>query len=156
MLGADRRDMGGVVLEAQDGRAKIFGETGREIIRVQVAGDGLRPHVEQAQQMRRALFVEPKRFGVGEVADVLAHESFAAARQSEGGLQMAAAGEHAGAVFAEVDGLGHKTARAAQEGGGAIDDLHDAVVGAHDNVAVVRDDQVGDVLRVFEAPRRCR
>ena len=75
---------------------------------------------------------------------MLADKSFAPAGKSQGRLEMAAAGEHAGAVVAEVDRFGHEAARAAQKGRGAIDDLHHAVVGAHDDVAVMGDDQVGD------------
>ena len=111
---------------------------------MQVAGDRFRPHVEQAQQMRGAFLVEAEGLGVGEVADMLADKSLAPAREGQRRLEMAAAGEHARAVGAEVDRLGHKAARPAQKGRCAVDDLHHAVVGAHHNVAVMGDDQVGD------------
>ena len=79
---------------------------------------------------------------------MLADKGLAPARKRERRLQMAAAGEHAGAVGAEVDRLGNEAARAAQKGRRAVDDLHHAVVGAHDDVAVMGHDQIGDARQL--------
>ena len=94
--------------------------------------------------MLGALAVKPKGLGVGEIADMLADEGLPPAGQRQGRLEMAAAGQNVGAVLAEVDRFGDEAARAAQKGRRAVDDLHHAVVGAHDNVAVMGHDQIGD------------
>ena len=75
MLSEHRRDMGVVVLHADQRQLARSRELGREArgmeIRVQVVGDDGRLDFENAEQMSDSLFEETAAGGIIEIADVL-------------------------------------------------------------------------------------
>ena len=148
VLGRDRRDMRGVMLDAHHRQSRLLGPARRMEIGMQVAGDCLRLDIENVEKMADRLGMEADRRRIVEAADMLGDEGLAPARHRDGRLEMRADREHARPVAAEIDRLRHEAARAPQERRRAVEDGHNRIVGASHNRAVMRDDEVGDACKL--------
>jgi len=89
---------GRVMLHRDDRKAACFRKTGGMEIRMQVASDRLRRHVEDAEEMADRALVETDHRRVVEVADMLRDKGLAPARDRHGRLQMGADADHGGPI----------------------------------------------------------
>ena len=152
MFGHHRGDVGVMVLHAP-GRDAPSGRETRGVARapeigMQVVCDQRRLHVEDREQVGDRLVLRHAGRRVVELADVLRHERFVAARDADGVLVVAADGDDRRAGGGEPD-------RARCVAAGAADELEcaavrpraqHAVVAADHDIAIVHDEGVGNAF----------
>ena len=167
VLGHAGEDVRVVVLDFEERHAGLLGERfgdGRSVVaRVQVAGDGLRAVLEQGFHELDGILEREHGAQVAHVADVRRRVEEVAAREAEGVLELAADAEHLPFEWgAEHEGQRGEAAAAAHHVGPARKPVHDGVVGAQADAAVVREDHVAERrerllgLLVIVADRRAR
>jgi len=112
---------------------------------VEIADDKLGFHLKGAHEMDERLLEESKASEVFEIAEVLALIGKATAGEGEDALQMASDGEKRRDVERELDAERDKTAGAADELRGSIDQGDYRIVAALKNLAVMHEKHVGDI-----------
>ena len=119
---------------------------------MQIAGDDLRPHVENVEHARDGLLDgTPIVARFVEIADMLETKASRPRVTVTVVLRCAPSASDAGAVVAKIDRLRHEAARAAQKGRRAVDHRHHAIVGARDDGAIMADDEIGDAASFSRA-----
>jgi hypothetical protein len=127
----------------------VTGIAGRQVIGVQVAGNDLRLHPEQALEVGNALLVRGERFVVLQVADVVAEEGVLAARQAEGILELGSGSQQGRQGEGQAERVGGVAARPADRIQTASCQAGDRVVHPHVDRPVVQQEgicQAGQTL----------
>ena len=110
IIGHAARDVRVMMLDADFGLAVVAereGVFGREIFRVQVVGDDFGLKMKEPLVLLDALFEGAQRFQVFQIADVVADEGVAPAREAEGAFKLRAARENlARELEGDADGGG--------------------------------------------------
>ena len=167
VLGHAGEDVRVVVLDLEERHADFLGERfgdGRSVVaRVQVAGDGLGAVLEQGFHELDGILEREHGAQVAHVADVRRWVEEVAAREAEGVLELATDAEHLPFERGtEHEGQRGEAAAAAHHVGPVLKPVHDGVVGAQADAAVVREDDVAERrerllgLLVIVADRRAR
>ena len=99
---------------------------------------------------------EDQRFVIFEIADVLAQKGVMILGKTERVLQFGAAGQDFSDWKAQRDGIGSVAARTAQDALLAFENAHHGIVHAGVDVAVVKQESVGDAMQARARPRDCR
>ena len=119
---------------------------------MQVAGDGLRAVLEQGFHELDGILEREHGAQVAHVADVWRRVEEVAAREAEGVLELAADAEHLPLERGtEHEGQRSEAAAAAHHVGPVLKPVHDGVVGAQADAAVVREDDVAGGASVSSA-----
>ncbi len=112
-------DVGVVVLDLYQGErfpgSPFHRVAGRQVIRVEIAGQDLRLDVEQALVMLDPCLEGPEGFVVFHVADVVADKGILLAGQAEGIFQLCAGSQHRGDGHGQPDRVRSVAARPADE-----------------------------------------
>ena len=142
VLDPDRREAG---------LLKLAGVLGGEVLGMQVVGDQLRLHVEEPGVVFDPLPERAQSLVVLHVSDVVAHESVPFFSQTEGVLELSAAGQRVpGEATAQPERCGSVSAgtpnRIRPSSGGP----HHGIVTAHMDFAVVNQEVVGDLAQLLE------
>ena len=118
VVGEAGGDMGVVMLDRHPLHAiQLEGVLGGEVLRVQVVGDQLGTHLEEAHEVLDPLEVGAEGLVVLQVADVVGDEGPAPLGQAERALQLSTAAEHRPAEgMVDRHRLGDEPARASQRG----------------------------------------
>ena len=139
-------DVGVVVGDGIGGNAPGGGEIrrqpGRGKIRMEVVGHRRRGGVQHVEQVLGRLFQVSHCSCVAQVADVLGKNGFPALNEAQGVFQVAAEGQHTGAIVRELDGPGGLAPAPAQELDGAPGVAHHRIIGPHHNVPVVEQEGI--------------
>ena len=138
-----------VMLDLQERHPGFLGERFRDgggvVARVQVAGDGLRLVLEQGFHELDGVLEREHGAQVAHVADVGRGVEEVVAREAEGVLEFAADAEHlAFERCAEHEGQRGEAAAAADHVGLFLKPVHDRVIGAQADAAVVRENDVAE------------
>ncbi len=111
VFGGDGRDMGDMVLDGDHRQARRVGPARRHEIGVQISDRAFRFDLEDRSQALDRLVAEANGFAVVEIANVLRNERLAAAGDRNRVLEVAAGGDDARALGAEIDGIGDEPTR---------------------------------------------
>ena len=111
---------------------------------MQIVRNRLRFYAKQFLQILQRLLKEDQRLEVLQVADMLAENRVASLRQAEGVFQFGSAGEDLLHRHAEIDRLRYIAARPPQHTLASLKGAYDGVIHAHVNVAVMKEEPVGD------------
>ena len=145
ILGHARDNVGVVMLHADLLHTVQFQrKTGTEVAGMEVVSGDARLYAEQLLHLLQRFLEEPQSFVVFEIADMLAEQGVAAFGQAERVLQSGPAGQHFGHLGAQVDGQRRVASRTAQYSRLALEGAHHGVVGTHINVAIVKQERIGD------------
>ena len=146
--------MGMVMLHLQQRDAlllcPILRIAGREIIRMQVAGQRAGPDVKEPLKMADLLFIVFQGLEILQVADVLAQEGVSALAEAEAGLLLGPAGEDLRFLLRHGQRLGHIAARAAGKILLSVQHPAQRIVTARLNPAVVHQKTVRDAPEGFQ------
>ncbi len=131
---------------------------GREVVGVEVVGDGDRLGLPEAEEVGDDALEGGERLGRLEVADVLREDDLAAEAEADDVLEVRADGEDRREPRGDRDGQRREAARAAQELELLAVQPGDAVVGVPLDGAVVDEEEVGEMPEPRDrlAPRRSR
>ncbi len=147
MFAGNGGDMGDMVLNTDQRQVQRLGKPHGTKIGVQITGCVFRRHIQNGTEMCDRLALEPDRLCIVEPADMLRQKGFPPARHADRVLQVAAERNDRWPVRTEIDRLRDMATGAAQIGRHASNDLHDAVIGADHDIAVMRDDEICDLRK---------
>ncbi len=150
VLGHATGDVGVMMLNADGPEIRLLErELGAEIAGVQIVGDGRGRDVEEATHALQRLLKKLQSLVIFQVAEVLAGQSEAGARETERVLQLGAAGQDLRLAAAQPDGPRSVAAGAPQQHGVAGDHADDRIVDPGVNAAIVMGEDVGDAGKVL-------
>jgi hypothetical protein len=139
-----------MVLDGESGYAPLLSQAGREIVRMEVMGDGLGADVVKAEKVLQRPPVDLAGLVTVQVADVLREDDFWTPAQGKGNVHVTAQGEERRERSGCQEGEGCIAPRPAEELGpdsGPGDDLEDRVVGMADDGTVMTEEAVAEVSR---------
>ena len=124
---------------------KIGGETGGLEVGMQVVRNPLRLDLQDVDQVRDCILKEAAGRCIVEVADVLRNEGLIAARDADRILEPATDRQHRRAGIGQLDGPWRVAACPTNELEAAGGSTNHSIVAAHNDVAIVRQEGIGDI-----------
>ena len=145
VLRHDGEHMRVVMLHLEDGKPQGFGEAARFVARMKVGGDGGGSDREQTLHARQGLAQRSEGAQIAHIAEIGRGVEERILGKAESVLEFAADAENrALEIGREHQGQRRVAAAASNHIRRTVVEIHDAVIGAQTNLAVVREDEVGD------------